>query len=82
MGNRLVMTILQVTVRAFSSERRFLNNLHGKIDATTKVRDGLPVLRWIVTSLFIDVVQCVVHPVIRKLQYTDLILKGFWMTNR
>jgi len=26
-----------VTVRAFSSERRFLNNLHGKIDATTKM---------------------------------------------
>ena len=29
--------IIQVTVRAFSSERRFLDNLHGKIDITTKV---------------------------------------------
>ena len=27
-----------VTVRAFSAERRFLNNLHAKIDLTTKVR--------------------------------------------
>ena len=27
-----------VTVRAFSAERRFLNNLHVKIDNTTKVR--------------------------------------------
>lgn len=26
-----------VTVRAFSAERRFLNNLHAKIDVTTKV---------------------------------------------
>ena len=26
-----------VTVRAFSAERRFLNNLHDKIDVTTKV---------------------------------------------
>ena len=27
-----------VTVRAFSAERRFLNNLYSKIDTTTKVR--------------------------------------------
>ena len=27
-----------VTVRAFSAERRFLNNLHKRIDTTTKVR--------------------------------------------
>lgn len=27
-----------VTVRAFSAERRFLNNLHARIDFTTKVR--------------------------------------------
>lgn len=27
-----------VTVRAFSAERRFLNNLHTRIDTTTKVR--------------------------------------------
>jgi ABC-type multidrug transport system fused ATPase/permease subunit len=26
-----------VTVRAFSAERRFLNNLHTKLDTTTKV---------------------------------------------
>jgi len=26
-----------VTVRAFSAERRFLDDLHGKIDVTTKV---------------------------------------------
>jgi hypothetical protein len=26
-----------VTVRAFSAEQRFLNNLHGKIDLTIKV---------------------------------------------
>jgi len=26
-----------VTVRAFSAERRFLNDLHGKIDMTTKI---------------------------------------------
>ncbi len=26
-----------VTVRAFSAERRFLDNLHRKVDATTKV---------------------------------------------
>lgn len=26
-----------VTVRAFSAERRFLNDLHTKIDVTTKV---------------------------------------------
>jgi hypothetical protein len=29
--------VTQVTVRAFSSERRFLDDLHGKIDVTTKV---------------------------------------------
>jgi hypothetical protein len=27
-----------VTVRAFSAEKRFLNNLHDKIDMTTKVK--------------------------------------------
>jgi hypothetical protein len=27
-----------VTVRAFSAEKRFLNNLHVKIDMTTKVK--------------------------------------------
>jgi ABC-type multidrug transport system fused ATPase/permease subunit len=31
-----------VTVRAFSAEQRFLNNLHGKIDLTIKV--GTPPL--------------------------------------
>ena len=31
-----------VTVRAISAERRFLNNLHAKLDTTTKVGDILP----------------------------------------
>ena len=40
-----------VTIRAFSAEKRFLDNLHRKIDITTKVRQRVSVyLAKIVTS--------------------------------
>jgi hypothetical protein len=39
-----------VTVRAFSAERRFLNNLHIKLDTTTKVADILPLMDFILTE--------------------------------
>jgi hypothetical protein len=32
-----------VTVRAFSAEKRFLDNLHRKIDTTTKVRGDISI---------------------------------------
>lgn len=34
-----------VTVRAFSAERRFLNDLHGKIDMTTKVSSACTIVQ-------------------------------------
>ena len=40
-----------VTVRAFSAERRFLDDLHSKIDVTTKVGFSLSVLHVVDASI-------------------------------
>jgi hypothetical protein len=47
-----------VTVRAFSAERRFLDNLHLKIDVTTKVKGALSSRLIPVHTLFLFLARC------------------------
>lgn len=48
-----------VTVRAFSAERRFLDNLHLKIDVTTKVKEPFrPALFLFILCLFLSLGRC------------------------
>ena len=46
-----------VTVRAFSAEGRFLDDLHKKIDMTTKVCTFCATFNAILSEFFVDVVQ-------------------------
>jgi ABC-type multidrug transport system fused ATPase/permease subunit len=46
-----------VTVRAFSAEQRFLDDLHSKIDVTTKVTPRCAECMMMLTGVVVDVVQ-------------------------
>jgi ABC-type multidrug transport system fused ATPase/permease subunit len=68
-----------VTVRAFSAERRFLNNLHAKIDLTTKVRTSPFSVQARDTVFLLDVVyflddQPLVAPQLRHSRRTAVLV--------